>query len=658
MIRSLNIEELLGNQDRYIIPIYQRKYAWGAKEIEQLIQDVVDYCADASQNCYYLGTMIVAGNAHPANVFEVVDGQQRLTTLTILALALRNKYITDDVIWLEGVNLIYAGRPLSANSLQEIFNDNFAGNEHDADLRSAYSICIRELSIKTAEKNISILDFSRFLFKNARILRVPLPAETDLNHYFEIMNSRGQQLEKHEILKAKLMEFFATLDHLQQKRHEQAFHLVWESCQNMERYVQYGFTADERNLVFDKTEWDSLAVHNFDELVNVLGNPSARKDESVGMTIDEIINAAPVSSRENKEDPDDRFAAVISFPNFLLHVLRVQTGSSEIALDDKRLIDIFMLALSKEEDKIGFVKAFAFNLLKCKFLFDKYIIKRELISGRDRWILKSLKKSSTVHSDRKVSYVNTFGEEENDAKNAVNRRALMLLSMFHVSVPSMSYKYWLNAVLHFVFHTDRINAGTFISYLERLAQTFVFDRFLARRPNDYQEMITQSASAAHRTLEDLDLSKLRYGSIQNNLVFNYLDYLIWLREKEQGGDQKIGSFEFTSRSSVEHYYPQQPLGDGTKRLDKEYLHAFGNLCLISHEKNSRLNNYLPEAKKAHYSPDSPIDSLKQYLMMGYSGWAEPEIRAHEQDMLALLMQSLQANSKGVNSVSAPSGTGL
>src|SRR3954454_24114181 len=71
----------------YEIPIYQRNYAWGVEEIEQLIDDVW-LAAQAGAIEDFLGNLIVARRpAEPETevvTFEVVDGQQRLTTLFML----------------------------------------------------------------------------------------------------------------------------------------------------------------------------------------------------------------------------------------------------------------------------------------------------------------------------------------------------------------------------------------------------------------------------------------------------------------------------------------------------------------------------------------------------------------------------------------------
>lgn len=73
--KVINIDNIF--TDEYIIPIYQRKYAWGNKEIEQLLEDIINAEGD-----YYLGTLIV--NKKQKGKYEVIDGQQRLTTLYLL----------------------------------------------------------------------------------------------------------------------------------------------------------------------------------------------------------------------------------------------------------------------------------------------------------------------------------------------------------------------------------------------------------------------------------------------------------------------------------------------------------------------------------------------------------------------------------------------
>ena len=68
--------------DNYLIPIYQRNYAWRAEQIEQLISDIQDSVVGGQDN-YFLGNLVVIKRGRE-DEFEVIDGQQRLTTLYLL----------------------------------------------------------------------------------------------------------------------------------------------------------------------------------------------------------------------------------------------------------------------------------------------------------------------------------------------------------------------------------------------------------------------------------------------------------------------------------------------------------------------------------------------------------------------------------------------
>ena len=130
---------------------------------------------------------------------------------------------------------------------------------------------------------------------------------------------------------------------------------------------------------------------------------------------------------------------------------------------------------------------------------------------------------------------------------------------------------------------------------------------------------------------------MRYGSIKNNFVFNYLDYLLWCTTQDK--DLVYREFEFSFRSSVEHFYPQDPYSG--EPLEDGPLHSFGNLCLISHSKNSKLSNYQPTAKKEHFqaaSTQGKIDSLKLYEMTRVKVWDADAIHKHETQMLGLFIK--------------------
>lgn len=646
-ITQLSIQRLLSGNVEYVIPMYQRNYAWEEGEITQLIQDVIDYLPKPGYKArnYYIGSLVVYERPDSKTpVFETIDGQQRLTTLSLLTSYLKNTKAVD-LDWYSNLSIHFDSREHSRATFAAIFEGRFkddpaevlAEKQINTGILNGYRLIQKVLPQKLKENGVSAQQFADFLFRYVQIMRVKVPADTDLNHYFEIMNNRGEQLEKHEVLKARMMEKLQSCQHSQN-----CLHTVWEACANMERYVQMGFTPGQRGSIFGEQNWGRLEPTNFDELTAALHRTQeVAYKEGAKLSLTDIIDRPPASAEkpDSGEEASERFNTVINFPNFLLHVLRADT-QADIPLDDKRLLDTFETHVLKQPDPVAAVKRFTFSLLRCKYLFDQYVIKREFIKGADGWSLKRFKWNDGGERGRagRGSYVNTFGEE--DGSEGINRRILMLLSAFHVSTPTLVYKHWLNAALYYLFHAEQVEAQAYLQHMESVAKAFVFDRFLAAEAGlEYFAMIyenkgvcqTHRESVAAEALE----SRLSFGNIENNLVFNFLDYLLWFG---YGTSEPVKSYEFTFRSSVEHYYPQHPL-QGIAQLAPKELNSFGNLCLISHEKNSRLSNFTP-AQKSEFYKKNILDSVKQYLMMETNPWDAGAIREHYQRMKDVLLKSL------------------
>jgi hypothetical protein len=627
-INTINVGDLF-DSGTYVIPIYQRNYAWQEAEVKQLIQDISDFAEARPNKNYFIGTLVVYERHEDGRtIYETIDGQQRLTTLNILYAVLHREFAKDLANKINyRLNLKFDARKVSTHTLDYVSNIETpasfdTGEEYNSNIQDAYEVANKLLKTLFRGNNKGLQDFYDYLSAKVQILRVSVPKDTDLNHYFEIMNTRGEQLEKHEILKADLMQ---VLSH--NKRWSYAFNKIWEACSDMERYVQYGFSTTERNNIFTAKNWNELAVTSFDEFADTIEYKEDSSD-STYLNLKEIVSHTGSFdlNTDHKEDAPERFTSVINFPNFLLHILRVQT-EEDISLDDKRLLEPFkkqLEASSTGEEKVTFVKLFAFNLLKGKFLFDRYIIKREFLKERDGWSLKSLK----WYEGNKVSYVNSFDDDEQ------NRRILMLLSMFHVSAPTLIYKHWLNASLYFLFNSQQeIQGSKYLTWLENLAQAYLFDRYLPteNKAEEFYHIIYKNGGVAKnkKLVENQDWKNLNTGTAVENFVFNYLDYILWL-EKSDG----YGDFDFSFRSSVEHYYPQNPISSDDK-LEQQTLDKFGNLCLISRSKNSTLSRYMPQAKKDHYIRVKP-DSLKQKLMMSESDWGKEQIQIHTDAMIKKL----------------------
>ncbi|MBF0282407.1 MAG: DUF262 domain-containing protein [Zetaproteobacteria bacterium] len=655
-VHELSIGEWFKKEVRYVIPLYQRNYAWGKPEIEQLLSDIWDYAKKANKpkTPYYLGSLVVA--QRPNDAFEVIDGQQRHTTLSILLAALKAKGANIED-FPENTNLSFECREKASSSLQTLFSDKENGSKKSQNIsgsiQRAFSVCESYLG----SEKIDVNSFAQYLLSYVKILRVVVPKETDLNHYFEIMNNRGEQLEKHEVLKARFMN---TLD---EPKDRTTFAVIWDACADMDRYVQMGFEPGVRKQLFGDS-WNEFPQDKccaWSRPAQLLAPQEA--DSNSGQTdkektpnssmLDTFLQGDGLIGEDDGEtgrEHSERFSSIIDFPNFLMHVLRIYSNKP-VRLDDKPvpLDDKQLLSEEGFGQNLVDAKPFAMTLLKCRFLFDQHIIKRDHKESRDgNWSIKKPKKYQ-----KNQDYVNTFtNSEEANEPTDEHKKLLMIQSMFHVSYSPQNYKYWLNAALDYLYRQDEpINAGSFVQFLEKLSDHYFFDLFALSDKNASYDAVLQKVRLFNEYASVVSipsvpklLEMFTYEQGIHHFIFNRLDYLLW---KNECGNQTDGfgltkdvceKFKFVFRSSIEHWSPQHPAG-GEKV--KEWVHQFGNLCLLNQGENSSLSNDGPLQKQLHYSKQSSESkSLKHQIMMSLTqtegGWSDEKMEAHQTSMLTLL----------------------
>lgn len=643
-----SIKELFNGEMSFEIPMYQRNYAWGEREIVQLINDIADCTSLKLSRSYYLGTLVVYPRQSESKIiYEVVDGQQRLTTFLIMLIALTRPMATQAAkkdLWFENIEknrdllrfTYREGSTLAFDSIR-IDPERPAQPEENLAIRGAFNSMNKWVEKACVERELKKEAFMVYLLDHVKILLVDVPQDTDLNHYFEIMNSRGEQLEQHEIVKARLME------PLQNDQTAMAlFNSLWKAAADMNKYVIMGIQPTIRELMFG-SDLKSLNFPLFDELstkIEVAENIS-------GITLQELLQdkgSANLSKTvEDEQDADAPINAIVNFPNFLLISLRLFVQSKkdsypelenfEMALDDKRLLDCFKRLMScfKERRAETIVKDFVYALIRYRVLLDTFVIHPD----ESGWKLERV--IQNIESKKKKAYkVKTFDEDT---------KITQLLSLFHVSAPTQNYKYWLLAVLNFVNKHPNCSATNFVGYLEGLAKAFALDRYLTDSPVDYETIIFEHEGRAINNIDEMEKveeDKLRAGTAIENFLFNLYDYILCYdkivnAELKQSVRGSIGEqFMFTYRSSVEHFYPQTPVNNQT--IEPEFLHCFGNLCLISRSSNSLFSNDMPVAKVANYRKTQNAGaSIKLLYMMSKTDKAkkwdsEMILHNHQEDL--------------------------
>ena len=140
--------------------------------------------------------------------------------------------------------------------------------------------------------------FQKFLEDNVQLVRAILPVRTDLNKYFEIMNTRGQQLEQVDIVKARLMSYLRNeAGEVEDDRACLAW--VWDACAEMDSYIQMALTpgdTDLRDDIFSPT-WDRLKVSSFDDLRLKTASDSTPEVARAGVRVSSVREALRLYAR-------------------------------------------------------------------------------------------------------------------------------------------------------------------------------------------------------------------------------------------------------------------------------------------------------------------------------------------------------------------------
>lgn len=173
------------------IPEYQRPYKWTLKNVNQLIDDILYF---KNKNAYRLGTIVLhkeeTDNDYSLNI---VDGQQRTTTLFLIFMAIMNyKFENKDIEKLKSEK-ININSKLSYKSSISHFN-----------IQQNYQEILRR--VKNEFNDIHIIDF---LLEKCEVVVVELNEISEAFQFFDSQNARGKDLAPHDLLKAfHLREMF------------------------------------------------------------------------------------------------------------------------------------------------------------------------------------------------------------------------------------------------------------------------------------------------------------------------------------------------------------------------------------------------------------------------------------------------------------------
>lgn len=621
---GLNVEQIA--QSRYIIPLYQRNFAWEENEISQLLSDIYEnFNSDRTGN-YFVGSLVVFKRNGNEDFWEVIDGQQRLTVLSLIIKRLAEDKFTkpflsydsrDEVS--EFLNTLYT-EGLKAAKQKSIVDET--RNLHNAlDFIEDADLTAKDLDKVTRIRDLDqeeLKAYTDYILHNVFLVRVEMPEDTDVANYFEIMNNRGEQLQKHEILKSQLM---SRLKVEQQPR----FSLIWDACSQMDRRIQ-------RN--FEPTVRESLFGSDYTEL-NLDAEFAINTEDDEECKIDDIIklDKQRKESKEKGERDDEEITetSIIDFPNFLMHIFRLcyndkyvlftKKEGDKVPLNDKFLLDVYK-KIGKQIDPMLFVK----QLLYYRTIFDKYIVKSVTDDNSDnvndeddsRW---TLSRPCRRKDKATVDFNNTIKD--------VQQQVVKVLSMFQVSYRTRIYKEYLSEILSWFNFDETSIEMEGMEYLKKL--------------NDLALQYYERVKSTEWTDKN---GEMRVGVAVPHYVFNFIDYLYWVAAENKvkgiANLDMVENFDFSYRNSVEHHLPQSfESVVSNQHYSYDTINCLGNLCLISKSVNSKLSNEQPVGKaskegKYYKRGLSPKRKIMYDITNLGKRWSEAEIEEHDKNVKYLL----------------------
>ena len=218
----LTINQLFSTRnEQFLIPAYQRRYAWQWKQCKELFNDIKYLTNDDS---HLLGNLVCLTGAHSANInqLEVIDGQQRITTLSLLLTALSKAFAAkgdDEADKINGLlkssgvdrvkhNKVELGE-LDNPDYIKVLNGSDADTIHNDNIQNNLGY-FREWIDELTDEELN--SFYYKLMDKVSVIRLDVFQAKDAYKLFETINNRGLSLSPTDIIKNFLLGHASSLD--------------------------------------------------------------------------------------------------------------------------------------------------------------------------------------------------------------------------------------------------------------------------------------------------------------------------------------------------------------------------------------------------------------------------------------------------------------
>ncbi len=280
---AYQLEDILATEFKayYQIPIYQRPYQWTEENCEKLLDDLFFNYEDDRESDYFCGSLVlilISEDPKKAKTYDIVDGQQRLSTFILLAKVLATlyserlteeskDYLQESLITKYGKKDRLNFNAIGFNSKKDFqyaltsFNDAPIGNNKNNYLKNA--VCLKNYLRKKEIENIN--DFIEWLYFKVVFITITCPDADKALRIFNVLNARGLALNATDIFKGELLKH--TKEH-EREEFVSRWNDLSQKCSDNDLKIEtlFSWYLDYLNPVTSKEKTEKRLVTWFNKL--------------------------------------------------------------------------------------------------------------------------------------------------------------------------------------------------------------------------------------------------------------------------------------------------------------------------------------------------------------------------------------------------------
>jgi uncharacterized protein with ParB-like and HNH nuclease domain len=273
-----NLNTMLKSYD-YEIPKYQRNYSWQKEHVEDFWNDACDSIEENNKN-YYFGPIVLVKTSDEL-IFKVVDGQQRITTLSILISVIRDisTSTSNGDVHANSISYLISDRSrekipsLKLNDNNDEYYKDFIlkdmdpeskiklkpNNQYEKNLFNSYVLLLEKIKVKYLGNKKSVFtkehfeitseieDFMRDVLYNFKIFKIVLDNDDDASKLFATLNERGLSLSISDLIKNYI---FSKAPENRDDNHKKWQFVIDTLGENIktDKYLQHHFIAWQKNV--------------------------------------------------------------------------------------------------------------------------------------------------------------------------------------------------------------------------------------------------------------------------------------------------------------------------------------------------------------------------------------------------------------------------